>query len=100
MKEGDVEVRRHSYVGSDHIARLPYVTLSCSILSCHVRYFLIIPVKQRYRYWQLVASYHPVNFTDLFTVQLSIVNARDAMPPKSPVGMLSQQSSKDLFISS
>ena len=36
---------RHSYIVSAYIATLPYLTLSCPILSCHVRYFLRVPVK-------------------------------------------------------
>ena len=36
---------RQSFVVSAYIATLPYVTLSCNILSCHVRYCLRVPVK-------------------------------------------------------
>ena len=38
-----VEVWGHSNVVSVYIATLPYVTLSCPILSCHVRYFYGFP---------------------------------------------------------
>ena len=36
---------RHIYVVDAFIATFPYVTLHCSFLSCHARYFLKVPVK-------------------------------------------------------
>ena len=60
---------RHVYIVAAYIATLPEVTRACFFLSCHVRPFLRVPVKnKRYMSSQLVASYPTVHSMDIFSV--------------------------------
>ena len=64
-----VEVWRHSYVVSTYIATLPYVTLSCPILSCHLRYLLRVPVKITVQVLAAGCQLSYRKFYGFFTVQ-------------------------------
>ena len=65
---------RRSYVVSAYIAMLLYVTLSCPILSCHVRYFLRVTIIITVHVLAAGCQFYPtVNFTDFFAAQPSII---------------------------
>ena len=70
---------RHNYVVSAYIATLPYVTLSCPIVSYHVRYFTGFRENNSRGNCCWLPVIHNVKFTGFFFFLQSIEILRAAV---------------------